>query len=451
HTMILQGDYPALVMTSGNTTDEPIENENESALTRLSGIADAFLLHNRDIYTRCDDSVLKVFQNEPFMIRRARGYIPCPLTVQRRADYDIIAVGAELKNTITYIKSDQAYTSQHLGSLTDASTYESFQQTIKKLGALIESKPAVIACDLHPAMLSTRFAEQYSDVRIVRVQHHHAHIASVMGEYNLTGPILGFSADGLGYGADGTIWGGELMMVWRDRFERRGFLEQVPMPGGDAASKQPWRMALSYLIYAFGPDQGTQLAAELMPDLKTEQVNAVAEMIAKGINSPMTSSCGRLFDAVSALNQICYINTYDAQAAIELENHARPDLPDQYPIDLIENNDTTILSVSPIIKALVHDIQNGTTLPNIAARFHNSIAAGFADMIHHLSIQSNIDTVALAGGAFQNEVLLNRLVTILDNLRLKVYFNRKLPINDGSISFGQAIVADATMSQKNNT
>jgi len=373
------------------------------------------------------------------------------MTVERRWEKDILAVGAELKNTITYFKSDQAYTSQHLGSLTDVSTYESFQQTIKKLGALIETHPAAIACDSHPAMLSTRFAEQYPDVRLVRVQHHHAHIASVMGEYNLEGPVIGLSADGLGYAPDGTIWGGELMMVWRDRFERRGFLEQVPMPGGDAASKESWRMALSYLIHAFGPDQGTQLAAELMPDLKTQQINAIAEMIAKGINSPWTSSCGRLFDAVSALNQICYLNTYDAQAAIELEYHARTEPTEQYPIQFMENNETAILSVSPIIQAVVHDIQNGIPRPQIAARFHNTIATGFAELIQQLSQQTNTNTVALAGGVFQNELLLKRLVTILDNLPLKVYFNRKLPINDGSISFGQAIVADATLSQKNNT
>jgi len=248
HALLMQGSYPALVMTSGNNSDEPIEHENESALRRLGGIADIFLLHNRGIYTSCDDSVVKTFRGAPLMIRRARGYVPRPVSLERRADGDILAVGAELKNNVTFLKGERAFISQHIGDLAGAATYESFQRTVEKLGALVGARPRGVACDMHPAMLSTRFAESYKEVPIIRVQHHHAHIASVMGEHDVEGPVAGIAADGVGYGTDGAVWGCEGLVAWRDRFERRASLAPVPMPGGDAASREGWRMAVSYLI-----------------------------------------------------------------------------------------------------------------------------------------------------------------------------------------------------------
>jgi len=449
HTLLMEGRYPALVMTSGNNTDEPIENENASALKRLNGIADFFLMHNRDIYTRCDDSVVKVFQSKPLMIRRARGYVPQPISLKRSWNKDILAVGAELKNTVTYVKSNQAYTSQHIGTLTDARTYESFKQTIKKLGALIEARPQAVACDLHPAMLSTQFAERYPEVQLVPVQHHHAHIAAVMGEYNLEGPVVGLAADGIGYGSDETIWGGELLAVWRDRFERQGHLETAPMPGGDAASRQPWRMAISYLIQTYGSKKGLKFAHHLLKRVEPSQIDAVAEMAAKGINAPFTSSLGRFFDAVSALAGVCLINTYDAQAAIELENQVAEGQTDHYPIQIDAFEGKMILSFKPVVKAIVEDLMSQAEPSHVAGRFHNFVAAGLASMAQQLAAKLNTNTVALGGGVFQNEILLDKLVRSLHNIGLQAYFNRKLPVNDGSISFGQAAVADAVLAGRN--
>ncbi|MCK5271861.1 MAG: carbamoyltransferase HypF [Sedimentisphaerales bacterium] len=445
HTLLMWGEFPALVMTSGNNTDNPIEKENATALQHLAGIADYFLMHNRDIHTSCDDSVVKVFQGEKLMIRRARGYVPRPIRLQRRWNKDILAVGAELKNTITYVRAEESYTSQHLGNLTDAATYQGFRQTVAKLGALLAAQPVAVACDLHPAMLSTRFAEKYRDSRLIRVQHHHAHIAAVMGEHNLDGQVVGLAADGLGFGTDGTNWGCELLAVRRDRFERKGCLERVPMPGADAAARQPWRMAVSYLISAHGPDKGLESARKLLKGVECFQIEAVAEMIQKKLNSPMTSSLGRFFDAVSALIGLCLNNTYEAQAAIEMENTVAKDETAGYPVRIVPEGELAVLSTGPVVQALTEDILLGVTPEVISARFHNFVVAGLTAMAVELASRLGTEIVALGGGVFQNDLILGRLITSLERAGLRVFFNRLLPPNDGSISFGQAVVADAVL------
>jgi len=445
HSLMMQGNFPALVMTSGNNSDEPIESENQQAQKHLDGIADYFLMHNRDIYTRCDDSVVKVFSSKPMMIRRARGYVPRPIPFQRRSRKDILALGAQLKNNITYVKADQAFVSQHIGDLVGTSNHENFQRTIEKLGALIGAQPRIVACDLHPAMLSTRAAQTYQHIKLIRVQHHHAHIAAVMGEYNLDGPVVGLAVDGIGYGTDGTIWGCELLTVWRHRFERKGHLERVAMPGGDAASRQPWRMAISYLFDTYGPDKGIELAHELLKNVERSQIEAIAEMIIKKINSPSTSSLGRFFDAVSAMCGLCTTNTYEAQAAIELENTVDENETSAYPVEITHNKNGWILTVRPVIEALTQDLQANVKPGMIAAKFHNFVVAGLAQLAGELASELNTNIVALAGGVFQNDLILARLVDILTKNGLRVYFNRELPVNDGSISFGQAVVADATV------
>ncbi len=447
HYLIMQGDYPALVMTSGNITDEPIESDNVGALEKLGRIADYFLTHNRGIYTACDDSVVKVFLSKSMLVRRARGYVPAPLSFTRRDQMDILAVGAHLKNTITYVKGDKAYVSQHIGDLDSAAVYESFLRTIEKLGALTGSEPQIVVCDLHPALLSTGFAEKYQNVKIIRVQHHHAHIAAVMGEYNLEGPILGLAADGVGYGCDGTVWGGELFCVWRDRFERKGHLQQSSMPGGDQASRQPWRMAVSCLFQTYGFVKGKALAQQIIVGVDQGKIAAVMDMLDKNVNCPTSSSLGRFFDAVSALLGICRENTYDAQAAIELENVADPSVTEHYPVEIAVKDCMTVLMIEPLVEALIGDLQSGVGRSIIAAKVHNFVVAGLAEQAGILAEELDLSTVALAGGVFQNDIILTRLVEALEIKGLTVYYNRKLPVNDGSISFGQAVVADAKANQ----
>ena len=450
HTMLMAGDFCALVMTSGNNSDEPIESTNAGALEKLGQIADYFLMHDREIYTSCDDSVVKVFKGEPLILRKARGYVPTPITVHRRCDSDILAVGAELKNTVTYFKDDKAFVSQHIGDLEGTATYDSFVRTIEKLGALTGARPEVIACDLHPAMLSTRFAESYHGVEIVCVQHHHAHIAAVMGEHHLDGPVIGLSADGVGYGADGTVWGCELMTVWPSHYDRNGCLENVLMPGGDAASKNPWRMAASYLVHTFGPNQGLQIARELLGNINAAEIDVIGQMIKSGINSPECSSLGRFFDAVSALVGLCRQNTYEAQAAIELETSVDINIKDCYPAEIMQNAGFKTLMVKPIIQAIVQDLRAGVEKEIIAAKFHNFVVAGLTNMAAELAGELDINIVALSGGVFQNDLILTRLIQALQSRGLRVYFNQALPVNDGAVSFGQAVVADAVIAEKLN-
>ena len=447
HTLLLSGNYPALIMTSGNATDEPIEHENLSAVGHLGDISDCFLMHNRDIFTSCDDSVAKTFRGSPMLIRRARGFVPRPVPLRRRWDRDILAVGAELKNTVTFVKGAAAYTSQHIGDLSAASTFESFKRTVEKLGALIDARPGCVACDLHPAMLSTRFAESYEGVKLVRVQHHHAHIAAVMGERALDGPVIGLSADGVGYGDDGTVWGCEVLLARRESYERLGHLEALFMPGGDAASREPWRMAVSCLVSAFGNAEGTQWAERLLGGVAPAQIRAVAEMIARGVNSPATTSLGRLFDAVSALVGVCAENTYEAQAAIELESYVDEKERAAYPVEVTRGNGRRILAVQNMIRSLAGDVARGASRGEIAAKFHNFVVNGLAALTCEAAVDSGIRVVALAGGVFQNDILLDRVLNALEERGLQVHFNRELPINDGSISFGQAVVADAILTQ----
>ena len=447
HTLLLAGDYPALVMTSGNNSDEPIESTNDGASARLGRIADFTLLHDRDIYTSCDDSVVKVFRGRPLVLRRGRGYVPEGLAVQRRSRGDVLAVGAELKNTITYLKGGQAFVSQHIGDLKGAATYESFVRTVEKLGALIDGRPKVVACDLHPQLASTRYAQSYEGVRVAPVQHHHGHIAAVMGEHDLAGPVAGLAMDGVGYGTDETVWGCEALAVWRERFVRWGHLQPVAQPGGDAASREPWRMAVSYLMAAFGDEQGLALAREMLEGVEGAKIEAVAEMVTKRVNAPVSSSLGRLFDAASALLGVCQVNTYDAQAAIELEYAADEAESGGYPVAIVRQGDRRVWSSAAGVRALVADWRAGVDRATIAGRFHNFVAAALVQLGEGSAEAVGTDKVALGGGVFQNELIFTRVVEGLEEKGMRVYFNEKLPVNDGAISFGQAVVADAMLAE----
>lgn len=455
HTLLMRGRFAALVMTSANNTDDPLESDNAVALERLGGIADFFLMHDREIYTRCDDSIVRGLADRPSIIRRGRGYVPQPITVRRCGKADILAVGAELKNTITYLKDDCAYVSQHIGDLVGLAGYENFERTLTKLGALIDATPTAIACDMHPSMLSSTFAAKYSEkhnVPLVRVQHHHAHIAAVIGEYDLPEPLVGLSCDGVGYASDGTVWGCELMTAWRGRFERAGHMETLPMPGGDAASKEPWRMAISCLISTYGYQEGLALAKKLL-NVENSKIETIGQMIQNNVNTPLTSSLGRLFDGVAAMIGLCSKNTYDAQAAITLENSCtnvherartgRKRAPaGSYRAEIGSNEHGLAMKITPFLREIAEDVLNKKPPEQIAEKFHNTIINQLASMARTLAKKLNVDIVALGGGVFQNDRITTGLTNILQQEGFNVYVGRKLPPNDGAISFGQAIVAD---------
>ncbi|MFZ4858854.1 MAG: carbamoyltransferase HypF [Desulfuromonadaceae bacterium] len=444
----------ALVMTSGNISDEPVAFEDHDALTSLAEIADYFLLHDRPIHIRCDDSVMRVFQGKPLFYRRARGYAPrtvkLPFTVP-----PILATGAELKNVICLAAGDRAVLSQHIGDLKNISTFDSFVHTVTHLSDTLEIKPELIACDLHPDYLSSRFAAD-SGLPCFQVQHHHAHLASCMAENNLDGDVIGIIFDGTGYGPDGTIWGGEFLVGGYDGYHRAGHFRPVPMPGGDTAVREPWRMAMAYLYQALGEDVFSinHPVASILPE--SEQ-SLFAQMLRRGINSPLTSSCGRLFDAVAALLNIRHVVSYDGQGAIELEALAEladceiksPLIKDppgpkggSYSYEIVQDYPQPLqLDFSPMFIELLHDIDSNVETSAIAHRFHRTVASTATDICLRIAGSTGLDRIILSGGVFQNRLLSEMIYTALTDPGLQVFSHRLVPPNDGGIALGQAAIA----------
>ena len=430
----------ALVMTSGNISDEPVVFEDHVALTSLAEIADYFLLHDRPIHIRCDDSVMRVFQDQPLFYRRARGYAPRAVTLPFPVP-PLVATGAELKNAICLADGDRAVLSQHIGDLQNIPTFDSFVHAVTHLSDTLEIKPELIVCDLHPDYLSSRFAGD-SGLPCVQVQHHHAHMASCMAENNLDGRVIGIIFDGTGFGPDGTIWGGEFLVGDYDGYHRAGHFRPVPMPGGDAAVREPWRMTMAYLFQALGDDVFLidHPVARILPE--SEQ-SLFALMLRRGINSPLTSSCGRLFDAVAALLNLRHFVSYDGQGAIELE--AVAELADQvecYSYNVVSSNDAPLqLDFSPLLTDIVHDISNGVEDSIIAHRFHQTVASAAVDICLRISGSTGLDRIILSGGVFQNRLLSEMIYTALVNRGLQVFTHRLVPPNDGGIALGQAAIA----------
>ena len=430
----------ALVMTSGNISDEPVVFEDHVALTSLAEIADYFLLHDRPIHIRCDDSVMRVFQDQPLFYRRARGYAPRAVTLPFPVP-PLVATGAELKNAICLADGDRAVLSQHIGDLQNIPTFDSFVHAVTHLSDTLEIKPELIVCDLHPDYLSSRFAGD-SGLPCVQVQHHHAHMASCMAENNLDGRVIGIIFDGTGFGPDGTIWGGEFLVGDYDGYHRAGHFRPVPMPGGDAAVREPWRMTMAYLFQALGDDVFLidHPVARILPE--SEQ-SLFALMLRRGINSPLTSSCGRLFDAVAALLNLRHFVSYDGQGAIELE--AVAELADQvecYSYNVVSSNDAPLqLDFSPLLTDIVHDISNGVEDSIIAHRFHQTVASAAVDICLRISDSTGLDRTILSGGVFQNRLLSEMIYTALVNRGLQVFTHRLVPPNDGGIALGQAAIA----------
>jgi hydrogenase maturation protein HypF len=408
HHLLLAATGRPLVMTSGNVSDEPIAYRDEDALKRLAGIADAFLVHDRPIHIRTDDSVARVSAGRPALLRRSRGYVPAPVTVSGGFPRPLLACGAELKNTFCLAKDNHAFVSHHIGDLENAETLRSFTEGIAHFSRLFDITPQVVAYDLHPEYLSTKHALEIGRVDLVGVQHHHAHIASCLADNDADGPVIGVAFDGTGYGTDDTIWGGEFLIAEMAGFTRAGHLTPVPMPGGAAAVRQPWRMAAAYLDAAGLDGAGLDVARR-----NTARWDAIVSMARRRVNAPLTSSAGRLFDAVAAILGIRDEISYEGQAAIELEQIADPDETGAYRAGT-ETGEPFRARGADMVGAVAADLAAGVPREIIAARFHNGLAALIQAGCVLLRERHGLSTVALSGGVFQNVVLLQRTVSRLE-------------------------------------
>ena len=458
HELLFEGPNAcdALVMTSGNVSEEPIVSRNEDAWPRLHSMADHFLLHNRRIQTRVDDSVVASFEDREYPVRRSRGYAPEPVDLRAIADgrplAEVLGCGGELKNTLCLTKDHYAILSPHIGDLQNVETMEYFRGTLRHLQRFFRVSPAAAAYDLHPRYLSTRFALEESGFETIGVQHHHAHIVSCMADNGVRGPLIGVALDGTGYGTDGKIWGGEFLVCDFAGFRRRAHLRYMPLPGGDSAVRQPWRSALAHLRETFGA-QTLSLPLPLFGQVSRKHIEFVDTMIDRGVQTIETSSCGRLFDAVASILGICHESTYEAQAAIELEAAALAAAPGDaatYPFGLAAceatEGEAIEIDTRPMIEAIVHEVLAGTSAAVVAARFHRTLGRVVADTCARIREPEHLNRVCLSGGTFQNLLLLEHSVAELRSRGFEVLVHRHVPPNDGGLSLGQAVVAAHWMS-----
>jgi hydrogenase maturation protein HypF len=452
HHLLLGDAGTSLVMTSGNVSDEPIAFRDSEALRRLGGIADLFLTHDRPIETRTDDSVLRVVaaagERRPLMLRRSRGYVPDSIELPLECPQHTLACGAELKSTFCVGKGRRAWVSHHIGDLENLETLTSFREGIEHFTELFAVAPRVCAHDLHPDYLSTRYALEREGVELVGVQHHHAHLAACLAEHGEAGPALGAIYDGTGYGNDGTVWGGELLLGGLAGFERAGHLRPLPMPGGAAAIREPWRMACSWLAEVADPDE-PGLPAALAGAVEPRDWRNCLRVRADARAAPLTSSMGRLFDAVAALCGAPARVNYEGQAAIELEAMADPAERDAYELALVDREGgATILDPVPAVAELAAELEAGVAPGLVSARFHNGVAAATAAACAAIAAPAGVETAVLSGGVFQNRPLLERCAGLLAERGLRVLVPHRLPPNDGGISYGQMAVAAASFADQ---
>ncbi len=460
HLLFASGTVKALVMTSANLTDEPIAIDNNEALARLAQIADAFLIHDREILQRCDDSVLQIVEGHPQILRRARGFVPLALKLPLHAP-PLLAVGGHLKNTFCLAAGHNAYQSQHLGDLENLPGMQFFEEALTHFKHTFEVEPEVIAHDMHPRYSSTQWAQKQNLPRLP-VQHHHAHIASCMAEHDQTGRVIGLALDGTGFGTDGHIWGGEVLLCTYSEFARFGHLKYAPMPGGDAAIREPWRMAFSQLLASMGEQV---FAPQTVKRLGASQssMRLMQRMIGRGINSPMTSSCGRLFDAAAALITQRHFADYEAQAAIELEAKAgfnegqiSAAMADPvYGIRIIPgstnwspevgNSIPWQLDPAPLFRAIMADLDAGQDASAISYRFHEAVAHAYVELAVLARTFTGIERLCLSGGVVHNRLLVHLLQTKLKHSGFAVYLPRLVSPGDGGLSYGQAVVAAARL------
>ncbi|MBT9130163.1 MAG: Carbamoyltransferase HypF [candidate division WS2 bacterium] len=443
HHLLLREYQEPLIMTSGNLSEEPIAFINEEALERLNNLADYFLLHNRDIHACYDDSVITVYNNNPYPIRKARGYSPTALKLNfKKRPVVVFACGADLKNSFTFIKDGYAFISQHNGDLEDYQTYTNYQRNIEIFQKLFRLEPDTIAYDLHPDYFSTLYARSLSAKSWrIPLQHHYAHTASCMADNGLNEKVIGISFDGVGYGIDGNLWGGEFMIADFNGFERVAHLQYLPLPGGDISVKKPYRIALSYLHTLLGK---LPFNLELFKYTNDEEIELIFHQIDKNFNTFLTSSCGRLFDAVSSILDICQKVTYEGQAAMELEmlsegksnNHT-----DYYTFDLIESGNSWIIKLGSLLDSILNDYLKNIDKGVIGNRFHNTLAKMALTISELMRKNYGLNKVVLSGGCFQNQLLLKKTILQLQNQGFEVYIHKNVPPNDGGISLGQAVIA----------
>lgn len=451
HYLLLDAGPEVLVMTSGNRSGEPLSIDNQDALAAFSHIADYFLLHNRDIYFRADDSIVRVQAGQTRFLRRSRGYAPLPVKLSNDLP-PVIGCGAGMKNTLCLTRKNEAFLSQHIGDLENQKTCEFYIQTLDHFKTILDIDPGIVAHDLHPGYMSTQYAENSfpEEMPRVGVQHHHAHAVSCMVENHLDEPVAAIVLDGTGYGTDGCIWGGEILVATREAFVRKAHLRYLPMPGGDQAVLAPWRMAAAVLHTAFGR-AFLDLDLPYIKEMDPHQLDFICQMMEKQVNTPLTSSCGRLCDAVSSLLCIRHVISYDSQAAMELEAVGTRDVESVqmvYPYDIVpvtpaQDGVEWIIDIIPGIREIVNDIQAGVPAAKISHRFHQTLVHGFSQTAGCIAAAHGVNKVVLSGGVFQNDLILNDMMVSLKKENLCVYTHSLVPSGDGGISLGQAAVAGA--------
>jgi hydrogenase maturation protein HypF len=445
HHLLLNSPLKTLVMTSGNVSDEPISYKNEEAFRRLSNIADYFLFHNREIHMRCDDSVTRVYEGKPYILRRSRGYVPFPIKLSFPLEM-ILACGGELKNTFCLTRGQYAFMSHHIGDLENLETLTSFEEGIEHFKKLFYIEPKAVAYDLHPDYLSTQYALSIQNIPRIGVQHHHAHIVSVMAENGIEGDVIGVSLDGTGFGLDGTIWGGEFIKANLRDFDRLAHLKKVPMPGSSMAIKEPWRMAMVYLSEAFG-DEAIHLRIDLMKRIDFQKWDILKRAIEKKINTPWTSSMGRFFDAISSLLSIRDKVHYEGQAATELEIIADHRVKEEYPLRIHKDEKPMVIDLTEMIRGIVRDLIDGVSSSKISGKFHRTIGHLIVETCETIRSKQKLNRVVLSGGVFQNIFLLTLVTEGLKRSGFNVYTHHLVPANDGGISLGQAVIGHMRLFQ----
>ncbi len=439
HYLLLENKFLALIMTSANQVDEPICISNREAQLRLKGIADYFLVHNRDILVRCDDSIAFVTGGGSQLMRRSRGYVPRPL-ILRESFPAVLALGPQLKTTQCILKDNFAFLSPHIGDMETPQARDFFHESLALMKRITQSDPQIIACDYHPAYYSTQAAQEFNASRVIHVQHHHAHIVSCMAENQIDGDVIGLAMDGIGFGLDGNAWGGEFLLASAIRFQRFGHLKYFVLPGGEKAIHEPWRIGVSLIRQAYGkswPDIVSRL--NFAPD--QTDFALLDKIIETKLNSPLSSGLGRLFDGVAAIMGLRRKVSFEGQAAMELEAKAGV-AGEVMPFEILHNpDDSCILDMSSTIRAIVEYIFAGESTEKIASAFHATLAAAFASMSMEMRKAAGINRVALSGGCFQNRILLKGTVTELKKKDFEIYYHSQVPANDGGVSLGQAVIA----------
>ena len=443
HHLLLADAGRPLVMTSGNGSDEPIAFRNDDALIRLGDIADLMLLHDRDIVTRCDDSVVRVVNGSTSFLRRSRGYAPSPIALAHASWAPTLGVGGQLKNTFCLTRDGSALVSHHIGDLQNLDAYRALEDGIAHYSQMADVRPEVIAHDLHPDYFSTQFAERLSaEKRLERiaVQHHHAHVLSCVAEHGVTEPVIGVAFDGTGLGSDGAIWGGEFLLVDGLRYERLAHLSYVPLPGGDASVRHPWRAAVAHLWAAYGGDF-TRAPRAFLNRLEPRQLAVVTQTITRPALAPPTSSVGRLFDAVAALLGVRMSAQFEAQAAMELESLADLACSEGYGVEIVETSEGWTIDTGSFIRGVVDRLEAQQTVAQVAGAFHVALARAAVDVVRRIAARTSIRRVALSGGVFQNARLTDDLTRGLVRAGFNVLVHQRVPCNDGGLSLGQAYAA----------